>query len=66
MSSFEIILYKILAADRMSVLRQETSHLLLIRTNLGYGNVLTAACPRPGRSVTHYLLLWGAGVQKAT
>jgi hypothetical protein len=30
---------------RMSVLRREASHLLLIRTNLGYGTVSTAARP---------------------
>jgi hypothetical protein len=35
---------------RMSVLRRQPSHLLLIRTNLGYGTVLTAACARQGRS----------------
>jgi hypothetical protein len=30
----------------MSVLGLQASHLLLIRTNLGYGTVLTAACAR--------------------
>jgi hypothetical protein len=38
----------------MSVLRQQTSHLLLIRTNLGYGTVLTAACVRQGCSGGDY------------
>jgi hypothetical protein len=37
-----------------SVLRRQTSHLLLIRTNLGYGTVLTAACARQGCSATDY------------
>jgi hypothetical protein len=32
----------------MSVLRRQTSHLLLIRTNLGCGTVFTAACSRQG------------------
>jgi hypothetical protein len=32
------------------VLGQYASHLLLIRTNSGYGTVLTAARARPGRS----------------
>jgi hypothetical protein len=39
---------------RMSVLTQQVSHLLLIRTNLGYGAVLTAACARQGCSATDY------------
>jgi hypothetical protein len=39
---------------RVSVLRRWTSHLPLIRTNLGYGTVLTAACARQGCSATHY------------
>jgi hypothetical protein len=33
---------------RMSVLGLQASHLLLIRTNLGYGTVLTPACARQG------------------
>jgi hypothetical protein len=37
-----------------SVLRWQASHLLLIRTNLGYGTTLTAACARQGRSATDY------------
>jgi hypothetical protein len=36
----------------MRVLGQQTSHLLLIRTNLGYGTVLTATCARPGCSAS--------------
>jgi hypothetical protein len=39
---------------RMNVLRQQASHLLLIRTNLGYGVLLMAACARPGCFATHY------------
>jgi hypothetical protein len=42
---------------RMSVLRQLTSHLLLIRTNSGYGTVLTAACTRPGCSDSHCIII---------
>jgi hypothetical protein len=38
----------------MSVLRQLTSHLLLIRTNLGCGSVLTAACASRGYSAIDY------------
>jgi hypothetical protein len=38
----------------MSVLRLQASHLLLIRTNLGYGTVLTAACAPQGCSATDY------------
>jgi hypothetical protein len=38
----------------MSVLRQQTSHLLPIRTNLGCETLLTAACARQGCSTTHY------------
>jgi hypothetical protein len=34
----------------MRVLGLRTSHLLLIRTNFGYGTVLTAACARQNRS----------------
>jgi hypothetical protein len=34
--------------------RQQASHLLLIRTNLGYGTVLTAVSARQGCSATHY------------
>jgi hypothetical protein len=34
----------------MSVLRKQTSHLFLIRANLGYGTALTAACARQGCS----------------
>jgi hypothetical protein len=37
-----------------SVLRRQASHLLLIRTNFGYGTVLTAACARQGCSATDY------------
>jgi hypothetical protein len=37
----------------MSVLRK-LSHLLVIRTDLGYGTVLTAACGRQGCSATDY------------
>jgi hypothetical protein len=37
---------------RLRVLGQQTSHLLLIRTNLDYGNVLTAACARQGCSAS--------------
>jgi hypothetical protein len=32
----------------------QPSHLLLIRTNLDCGTVLTAACARQGCSATHY------------
>jgi hypothetical protein len=39
---------------RMSVSRRQASHLLLIRTNLGYGTVLTAACARQGCDTTDY------------
>jgi hypothetical protein len=39
---------------RMSVLRQQTSHLLLICTNFGYGTVLMAACAHPQCSATQY------------
>jgi arginine repressor len=35
------------------MLGPEASHLLLIRTNLGYGTVLTAACARHGSSASH-------------
>jgi hypothetical protein len=42
----------------MSVLGRQTSHLLLIRTDLGYGTVLTAACARQGCSATDYYLLF--------
>jgi hypothetical protein len=38
----------------MRVLRQQTSHLLLIRTNLGHGTVLTAACARQACSAKDY------------
>jgi hypothetical protein len=41
----------------MSVLRRETSHLLLIRTDLGHETVLTTACARQGRNATLLLLL---------
>jgi hypothetical protein len=37
---------------RMSVLGQKASHLLLIRTNSGYGAVLTTACACQGCSAT--------------
>jgi hypothetical protein len=36
----------------MRVLGPQASHLLLIRTNLGYGTVLTAACARQGCSAS--------------
>jgi hypothetical protein len=36
------------------VLRLQTGHLLLIRTDLGYGTVLTAASARQGCSATDY------------
>jgi hypothetical protein len=36
------------------VLGLQASHLLLIRTNLGYGTVLTAACARRGCSAIYY------------
>jgi hypothetical protein len=39
---------------RISVLGLQASHLLLIRTNLGYGTVLTAACARQGCSATYH------------
>jgi hypothetical protein len=39
---------------RMSVLRRQTSHLLFIPTNLGYGTVLTAVSARPGCSATYH------------
>jgi hypothetical protein len=38
----------------MNVLRQQTSHLLLIRTSLGYVILLTAVCARQGCSATDY------------
>jgi hypothetical protein len=38
----------------MRVLGRQASHLLLIRTSLGYGTVLTAACARQGCSATDY------------
>jgi hypothetical protein len=41
----------------MRVLGQWASHLLLIRTNLGCGTALTAACARQGSSATDYYLL---------
>jgi hypothetical protein len=36
----------------MSVLGQQASHLILIRTDLGHGTALTAACARQGCSAT--------------
>jgi hypothetical protein len=39
---------------QMAVLKWQTSHLLFIRTNLGYGTVIMAACARQGRSATDY------------
>jgi hypothetical protein len=39
---------------RMSVLRRQPSHLLLIHTNLGYGTVLTAACAHQGCNAIDY------------
>jgi hypothetical protein len=41
---------------QMRVLGLQTSHLLLIRTNLGYGTVLTVACHCQGCSASG--LLW--------
>jgi hypothetical protein len=41
----------------MRVLGLQASHLLLIRTNLGYGTVLTAACARQGCSATYYIII---------
>jgi hypothetical protein len=41
---------------RMRVLGLQASHLLLIRTNLGCGTVLTAACARRGCSAND--LVW--------
>jgi hypothetical protein len=38
----------------LSVLGRQASHLLLIRANLGYGTVLTAACARQGCNATDY------------
>jgi hypothetical protein len=46
----------------MSVLGRQASHPLLIRTNLGYGTVLTAACARQGCSTTDYYYLVGEDV----
>jgi hypothetical protein len=43
---------------RMRVLWQQASHLLLIRTNLGNGTVLTAACARQGCSASAFLLFY--------
>jgi hypothetical protein len=42
---------------RMSILGRQASHLLLIRTNLGYGTVLTAACAHPGCSASRFLYI---------
>jgi hypothetical protein len=39
---------------RMSVLGLQASHLLLIRTNLGYGTILTAACASRGFNATDF------------
>jgi hypothetical protein len=39
---------------RIVLRQQQASHLLLVRTNLGYRTILTAACTRPGCSATHY------------
>jgi hypothetical protein len=39
---------------QMSVLGLETSHLLLIRTTLGYGTMLTVACTHQGSNATDY------------
>jgi hypothetical protein len=39
------------------VLRRQPSHLLLIRTNLGSGTVLTAACARQVCCATDYLFI---------
>jgi hypothetical protein len=41
---------------RISALGREASHLLLIRTNLGYGTVLTAACALQGCNAVVLLL----------
>jgi hypothetical protein len=40
--------------NRMRVLGLQTSHLQLIRTNLGYGTILTAVGARQGCSATDY------------
>jgi hypothetical protein len=42
----------------MRVLGLQTSHLLLIRINLGYTAVLTAACARQGRSASGLVCYW--------
>jgi hypothetical protein len=41
---------------RISMLRRQTSHLLLIHTNLGYGTALMVACGCQGCNATDYLL----------
>jgi hypothetical protein len=41
----------------MSALGLQTSHLFPIRTNLGYGTVLMAACARQGCSATDYVII---------
>jgi hypothetical protein len=41
----------------MRVLGLKASHLLLIRTNLGYGAVLTAACARQSWSANGFFVV---------
>jgi hypothetical protein len=59
----------------MCVLGSQASHLLLIRTNFGYGTVLTAACAHQGCSLVWFLDLketwcqdeeWILGLQTGT
>jgi hypothetical protein len=44
---------------QMHVLGLEASHLLLIRTNLGYGTKLMAACACQGCSVSGLVFIFG-------
>jgi hypothetical protein len=43
---------------RMRVLGLQTSHLILIRTNLVYGTALAAACARQACSVSGFFFVW--------
>jgi hypothetical protein len=43
--------------DSKFALRQQASHLLLIRTDFGYGTVVTAACARPGCIATDFITI---------
>jgi hypothetical protein len=43
--------------DSKFVLRQQLSHLLLVRINMGYGTVLKAACARPGCSARDFIII---------